>query len=176
MICSVEGCERTDIQSKAKGWCRMHYHRWYRTGSAGEAGRRQRPRLSPECQVVGCTKPDRGGGWCSMHGARVRRHGSPEVVIPPEERQYHYGPEHHNWLNDPTYGTVHHRLRYQRGPAKRHKCVDCGSQAEEWSYNGVSEARGAMPFTPDLSEYVPRCIPCHRRHDSTRGVTGRHRD
>jgi len=169
MTCAVEGCERTDLQGN--GWCRMHYHRWRRTGSVGEAGRRQRARRLPECQVEGCTKPDREGGYCTMHGARIRRHGSPDVVIPVESRQRHYGPDHHNWRATPSYGTVHHRLRAHRGPAKAHQCVDCGRQAEEWSYNGVSEARGAMPFTPDLSEYVPRCIPCHRRHDSTRGVT-----
>ncbi len=171
MICTVEGCERTDIQSKTKGWCRMHYHRWYRTGVVGEGGRRQRAARLPECQVDGCTKPDREGGYCSMHGARARRHGSPDVVIPHKARRYHYGPDHHNWQADATYGTVHHRLRAHRGPAKAHPCVDCGRQADEWSYDGASDARGAMPFTTDLSMYVPRCIACHRRHDSTRGVT-----
>ena len=31
-VCSVEGCNRTDI--KGHGWCSMHYHRWRRTGDS----------------------------------------------------------------------------------------------------------------------------------------------
>lgn len=35
--CSLEGCEQRHY---SKGWCRMHYNRWRRTGDPGEAAPR----------------------------------------------------------------------------------------------------------------------------------------
>ncbi len=37
MICSIEGCE---IETITRGWCQMHYARWRREGTPGEAERR----------------------------------------------------------------------------------------------------------------------------------------
>ena len=33
MICSVDGCEAMTV---ARGWCRKHYSRWYKTGNVGK--------------------------------------------------------------------------------------------------------------------------------------------
>ena len=61
-------------------------------------------------------------------------------------------------------------------------CADCAGRAQEWSYQGGSpdEIVGAVTVTsrgvtyesviawsPNPSDYRPRCRPCHRAHDET---------
>lgn len=78
----------------------------------------------------------------------------------------------------PTYGGAHDRVRSAKGRASTHKCVDCGAQAEEWSYNHldaeqVTEHRpatgtwDASTVTYSLSPafYDPRCRRCHLEFD-----------
>lgn len=77
--------------------------------------------------------------------------------------------------SSPTYGTVHSRLRRDRGPASAAICADCGAAASEWSYRGGSADELTSPkgkYTPDLSYYVPRCFPCHRALDQQRPAPG----
>lgn len=69
-----------------------------------------------------------------------------------------------------SYKGAHERLRINRGPARNFSCLDCAEQADEWSYQGgdadelISDRGLPYSLNPDL--YVPRCRPCHRRHDS----------
>lgn len=35
--------------------------------------------MTATCSVNGCEKPSRRRGWCGMHYARVRRHGTPDL-------------------------------------------------------------------------------------------------
>jgi hypothetical protein len=72
-ICEVEDCER---QVMARGWCRLHYSRWYKTGDTGPAGLKRLPDHAP-CQVEGCDQPNFANGYCEMHRWRVREHGDP---------------------------------------------------------------------------------------------------
>lgn len=60
---------------------------------------------------------------------------------------------------DITYRTVHSRLVSARGKAADHTCIDCGQQANEWSY---CEPTG---FSANLEDYSPRCHACHQKHD-----------
>jgi hypothetical protein len=73
-----------------------------------------------------------------------------------------------------TYNSLHARLRRVRGAASALTCIDCGRQADEWSYRGgcpdeLSEVRErdghAMLYTLDLSMYDPRCKSCHIKRD-----------
>lgn len=72
------------------------------------------------------------------------------------------------------YGGAHDRVRAARGPASGHSCIDCAAPAQDWSYDGQdpNERRGAnaygrgLAFSLDPSHYVPRCKPCHVRHDA----------
>ena len=84
--CSVEGCERL---VKARGWCDMHYQRWYKTGEHGDA-LPLKGRPVGACLVEGCDRAaDRahGGtrGICGMHYARWRKHGDLLYVRPRQE-------------------------------------------------------------------------------------------
>jgi hypothetical protein len=80
------------------------------------------------------------------------------------------GPLNHNWRGDAaTYGTAHTRIRVARGPAKQHRCVDCGRRADDWSYDGGDPDERRDPrfgaYSLDVWRYQPRCRNCHRRHD-----------
>jgi NAD-dependent SIR2 family protein deacetylase len=84
------------------------------------------------------------------------------------------------WRNGSTadrsvgYVGLHDRIYRLRGKAKQHKCVDCGNQAEEWSYNYGDPNQLAHPKTgtpygsPEY--YDPRCRRCHQLFD--RATTG----
>jgi len=50
MNCNVEGCERPHL---ARGWCHLHYYRWYKNADTAKP-----LRLSPEPQwVCKCLNP-----------------------------------------------------------------------------------------------------------------------
>ena len=68
-----------------------------------------------------------------------------------------------------TYSAVHVRLKTDRGAAVDYLCVDCGTQANEWSYTYRDPDERTSRFGPysmDLKFYEPRCVSCHRRLDS----------
>ena len=75
--------------------------------------------------------------------------------------------------DDASYRAIHHRLRVERGPASDYLCVDCGRQADDWSYCGGSDREKASTsphhngrkYSPDLSTYSPRCRTCHLEFD-----------
>jgi hypothetical protein len=50
-VCAIEGCER---EARTRGWCEMHYHRWYRKGDPGEA--EERPRFGHRRTSAGRAK------------------------------------------------------------------------------------------------------------------------
>lgn len=162
-VCTVTDCEREDIQ--ARGMCRMHYFRWYRTGStaARHANRPQRG----ICVVEGCENRDEGPhGLCPMHKTRERRHGNTETVLTPRFRR---GAESHHWTGDgATYTAMHLRVRKARGRAAEHLCIDCRRPAAQWSYDRADpdqrqSAEG--PYSVRIEHYEPRCVPCHKRFD-----------
>jgi hypothetical protein len=169
--CTIEGCEKP-ARTKSAALCKMHYHRQYRSGSAGEASERKREHLNAECRIDGCAKPDKEVGLCAMHGARVRRHGDPHMVILPSERYAPSGPAHPHWAGVHVgYGAAHTRVERLHGSASNHSCVDCGRQAQHWSYNHddpnelTTNDRGALPYSADPVHYSPRCGSCHKMFD-----------
>lgn len=71
-----------------------------------------------------------------------------------------------------TYKWLHKRLRLERGPASDQPCVDCGSPAYDWSYDGLDPNQQlesvngyVLSYSSSTSHYVARCRACHRRHD-----------
>jgi hypothetical protein len=74
------------------------------------------------------------------------------------------------------YSSAHDRVRRDRGAATIYSCVDCGAQAQQWSYCHLDpnellskeEASFGLPYSCDPSQYAPRCVPCHKRFDIDR--------
>ena len=79
------------------------------------------------CDIVPCGKKTEAKGMCNMHYMRVRRYGDPHFVKNKRNK-----PRGHK---NPSYETLHLRIRHKRGPAKESRCVDCGGKARDWSYN-----------------------------------------
>jgi len=72
----------------------------------------------------------------------------------------------------PAYGTVHNRLRREYGPASGYTCVECGAQADDWSYDHTDplEVTGLdhghlRPYSLEPGHYEPRCRSCHKIFD-----------
>lgn len=74
--CSIEGCSGP---VKARGWCNLHYSRWYQANQG-------------QCSVDGCEKPAKATGLCGMHYWRQQSRGdlgaaemerSPKGMRPP---------------------------------------------------------------------------------------------
>lgn len=82
---------------------------------------------------------------------------------------------------DVGYSAAHARVHAAKGAASGHDCVDCGSSAEEWSYNhadpderfGRIHADGPeSAYSLAIECYEPRCRSCHLRFDYSKGLRG----
>lgn len=86
----------------------------------------------------------------------------------------------HGRTQAPSYRGIHTRLQTARGAASTHPCVDCGQQAQHWSYdyNDPEQVYGRghrSPYSVHLEHYQPRCVPCHGRFDYGRPGDKRNR-
>lgn len=173
-ICKIEECTRA---LHARGMCSGHYFRWRVTGVTGGELRKRVNDVPDSCVAPKCTSEDiRAHGLCGMHYQRLRKHGSVEY-----NGRERYGADHHRWKGEEIgYGGAHERVQSVRGKASEHQCVDCTEQAAEWSYRGGSQKELTKPvkggngavymvaYSPDLTDYDPRCKTCHKRYDDGR--------
>lgn len=157
--CAADGCTR-EPRSRVAEYCEKHYYRLRRNGTLETVA----PRVpATTCVVDGCDRrAERTDGLCRACLYRFHRNGSFDYVgyrLPPELT---------------TYTVVHQRVRAAKGSASKYRCVDCGRQARQWSYDhkdpgsrwGTTPSYpDPMPFSVSVDHYEPRCIPCHKRFD-----------
>lgn len=75
--CTVEGCGKPQ---NGKGYCQLHYSRWYKTGDPlGVVVRPSRKEIG--CKAEGCENPHNAKGYCYTHYNRWRNHGNPDVIL-----------------------------------------------------------------------------------------------
>lgn len=171
LTCKAAEC-RNKPRSSSADYCEMHYYRLRRNGTLDIVASRIPDAI---CRVRGCNnKAQHTNGLCRNCHLRYERNGSFE--------HHHRGELHNLWLSndDVTYTAVHQRLRHYRGNAREYKCVDCGTQAQHWSYNHDADnekveqlGMSVVPFSPDLTHYSPRCVRCHKHYDMML-VKGKH--
>ena len=192
--CTIEGC---DLPHLALGYCNSHYRRFQRYGDPTFDGRRH----AQTCTIEDCDKGAHGHGWCRSHWARWRSHGdplwAPEVFTScivadcdrsPRSRRSPFCETHyyrirrngHLGVLDMRaevvgYRAAHSRIETDRGPARQHRCTDCGERADHWSYDHadpdhlIGPAPHFLPYSLDVHHYEPRCRTCHRRFDRAHG-------
>lgn len=90
----------------------------------------------------------------------------------PTAKRNQRGERNTSWKGDEIgYDAAHERVKAARGSARAHFCVDCGSQAFDWSYVGgcpreLVDPDNGCTYSPDIGRYVSRCRSCHRRYDA----------
>ncbi|QGJ92844.1 hypothetical protein PBI_BEAGLE_85 [Arthrobacter phage Beagle] len=154
------------MRSGSATLCEGHYNQKRR----GKPFTELRPRRieGTSCAVDGCEQ-ERKGQYCSMHSARIARHGNPDTVIEYKDRQFPKGENHPWWTGeDATYNAIHFRLRDTRGKACEHKCFECESDASQWAYvhnRGSALTSEHGPYSVNLDDYEAMCVPCHKTMD-----------
>ena len=162
--------EPADGRGRARATCSAECHN-ERLIEKSEA--RDAARLSIRCSIALCEKPVRStrSPYCEMHYGRIRFGGTPGEA---ESRVGRSGEQHHHWAGDNiTYRSAHTRVHNARGAASSYQCVDCGKQAQQWSYNHLSDKEQwgltsngyYLPYSTDVQAYDPRCVSCHQIFD-----------
>lgn len=152
--CSIDGCGRDHRQN---GYCHLHMSR-LRNGSDMYA---PVPTVRTICSVAGCEAIHHAKGYCEGH--YQRKVGKSSVL----------GDVH----GDIRYSAAHLRVKAQWGSASQYSCVECGSQAREWAYDGTdpeqlfghqtaSEKSSKVFYSRYPEFYMPMCLSCHRTRDS----------
>lgn len=160
--CRVEGCPSN--VTIAKGLCSTHYGR-LRRGIPLDRPIRVMDGAQG-CSVEDCDESHVARGLCSTHYHQWKRTKKPFPQPGPLKPRPFWA----KGGNDVQYAAAHYRVRRAKGMANAHPCVDCGEQADEWSYNGSGIEERVSPeglaYSLNTDQYEPRCKPCHRRFDA----------
>ena len=161
--CAIADC---GYPTRWQDLCNAHSVRLLRTGERGGPVRRRGPKAAKLCGADRCTSPHYCGGYCTRHYQQIQKRGA---IEPPRIT----GAEHASWQGDEiTYRTAHNRVEGAYGPARSRVCIDCSSPADHWSYNHTDMdekvSDGGQPYSTDVTNYSPRCVPCHKRFDLAR--------
>lgn len=88
--CDAPDCDRP-ARTRNYAWCTLHDRRVRVYGSVDLPPERVRHKNEGHmCAATDCPEPAKSKGYCGLHWERIRRHGSPDVVIPAVARQVVY--------------------------------------------------------------------------------------
>jgi hypothetical protein len=72
-----------------------------------------------------------------------------------------------DYIDNPTYAAVHKRVRVTNGKASLYQCYFCGDDAKEWAcISNKTQKDSNGLFSLNIDDYVPSCIPCHKKMDN----------
>jgi 5-methylcytosine-specific restriction endonuclease McrA len=76
-MCGVDGCDRAHV---ARGLCRMHYMRVWKSGDVGGAAPSRMSYSDGQvCSIDGCGRDIRSRGMCTTHYMRTLNYGDPLI-------------------------------------------------------------------------------------------------
>lgn len=166
-LCSVPGCSQPLYQSRT--FCGAHRARWYRYGDPLGTASPTREDLTGqrfgELVVLEYSAAEYRwrcqcdcGARTSVRSANLRNGSTRTCGV----KRRHVTPA--------SYDAAHERVRAVRGRAREHGCERCGAPAAQWAYRRLDAAErhdtGPGPWSPDPYDYMPLCVPCHKRYDA----------
>lgn len=168
MTCSAFNCNRSVV---ARGWCRLHYNRWYRHGDAETLPPRQhRTQQSPEtrAKIAEKAKGRVVSAEVRQRQSDMRRgtwHDNPMVgsgLI--RGYRYLYGRYDHP-LSKKGQVAEHRAVLYDNIGAGPHFCYwGCGKTLEWGGKSGIqADHLDGDPLNNDPENLVPSCGPCNTK-------------
>jgi hypothetical protein len=114
------------------------------------------------CTFENCTKPAKSRKLCGTHYERMRRHGSPTVVLKMGPKPGRTGALSASWKGDEAGLDAQHR-RVVRERGNPQSCDQCGTEDPakyyHWAFNNVGSRL-------DVWDYHRLCAGCHRIYDT----------
>lgn len=166
VTCRAPGCDELLL---ARGFCQLHYHRWWRRNRATLVDARYRP--DRPCAVEGCPRSALGGarGWCRKHYACWQRTGDPlgSTAIPDGTRRLDRDgyvfvkvPPDHPLARRSRFVGEHRIVLYEAIGPGPHGCNWCG-QPLEWGRNLVADHVDGHRLNNSATNLVPACARCN---------------
>lgn len=175
--CRLDHCVRLRCGTKGSRLCEAHYKRRHLGRPDWDAKLRGQRTVRPRCRLDGCERIAKDDGLCWTH-LRRSKDGLANWGDPCEAAM---GAGRTTLVN--SYGAAHQRVRQARGPASGYRCVECGGEARDWSYDGTDPAQefGPRParsrerpeesrhfYSLDPNFYKPMCKKCHMQMDGAK--------
>lgn len=171
--CSLAGCDKP---IKRGGYCYGHYMKAWRYGTpTPQHAPRWVDLIGRRFGALVVTEDRDGSKWacrCDCGATTAVRAGDLNRggVTSCGNRSTHHR------RDDIGYGMAHERVRADRGRVQLHDCIDCGNEAQQWSYDHADPdemhahhlSANPIAYSNNPEHYSPRCVKCHKRFDLDR--------
>lgn len=162
LACSIDGCKNA---SRKRGWCSMHYRRWFRHGNPDTVKLKGWFSRSPE---------DKARKSALTTGRRHAPEIRAKISAANKGKAGLRAETNGRWIGDNiTYHGLHKRLESQR--EKPSNCEHChrADKKLSWAWNHDSPVESTRldthgrSYSIDLCDYIALCYSCHQRYDSS---------